>query len=109
MIRHLCGYLFEESVHLINWDIRARDLTVQSHSPDYVPGKRFLDKPVYVLTSGRTFSAAEEFTFDLRNHERATVVGDTTGGGGHTVAGYVFDFEGFRMMIRVPYGRAYTP
>jgi hypothetical protein len=109
MIRFVCGYLFEEDTHLINWDIRVRGKTVQSYSPDYVPGRRILEQPVYVLTSRNTFSAAEEFTFDLRNLERATVVGDTTGGGGHTVAGYVFDFDGFRMGIRIPYGRAYNP
>ena len=109
MIRFICGYLFEEETHLINWDIRAENKTVQSYSADYVPGRRLLEQPVYVLTSGNTFSAAEEFTFDLKNLERATVVGDTTGGGGHTVAGYVFDFDGFRIMMRVPYGRAYNP
>lgn len=109
MIRFVCGYLFDEEQHLINWDIRAEDKTVQSHSADYVPGQRITEQPVYVLTSGSTFSAAEEFTFDLRNLERATVVGDTTGGGGHTVAGFTFDFDTFRMGIRVPHGRAYNP
>ncbi len=109
MIRYLCGYLFPEDTHLINWDIRAEKKTVQSYSADYVPGKRLLQQPVYVLTSRQTFSAAEEFTFDLRNLERATVVGDTTGGGGHTVRGKVFDFQQFRIGIRVPYGRAYDP
>jgi hypothetical protein len=109
MIRFICGYLFEENTHLVNWDIRAENLTRQSFSADYVPGKRSTEQPVYILTSDRTFSAAEEFTFDLRNLERATVVGDTTGGGGHTVAGYDFSFDGFRVGIRVPYGRAYNP
>ncbi|UCH82859.1 MAG: S41 family peptidase [Candidatus Latescibacterota bacterium] len=109
MIRFICGYFFEDDTHLINWDIRAENKTVQSYSADYVPGKRLLEQPVYVLTSGNTFSAAEEFTFDLKNLERAIVVGDTTGGGGHTVAGYTFDFDGFRMGIRLPYGRAYNP
>ncbi len=109
MIRFICGYLFDEEKHLINWDIRAEKKTVQSHSADYVPGRRITEQPVYVLTSENTFSAAEEFTFDLRNLERATVVGDTTGGGGHTVAGYTFDFDTFRMGIRVPHGRAYNP
>jgi retinol-binding protein 3 len=109
MIRFICGYLFDENQHLINWDIRALKKTVQSYSADYVPGKRIIKQPVYVLTSDRTFSAAEEFTFDLKKLKRATVVGDTTGGGGHTVAGYAFDFGGFRIGIRVPYGRAYDP
>ncbi len=109
MIRYLCGYLFAEETHLINWDIRAEKMTAQSYSADYVPGKRILDQPVYVLTSRNTFSAAEEFTFDLRNLERATVVGDTTGGGGHTVSAHTFDFDGFRIGLRVPYGRAFNP
>jgi hypothetical protein len=109
MIRFICGYLFEEDTHLINWDIRAEHKTVQSYSADYVPGRRIIAQPVYVLTSPQTFSAAEEFTFDLRNLERATVVGDTTGGGGHTVASETFAFDGFRMNIRLPYGRAYNP
>ena len=109
MIRFVCGYLFEEKEHLINWDIRAEGKTVQSYSADYVPGKRITEQPVYVLTSGRTFSAAEEFTFDVKNLERAIVVGDTTGGGGHTVAGYMFDFDSLRVSMRIPYGRAYNP
>ncbi|NIO29709.1 MAG: hypothetical protein GTO29_14275 [Candidatus Latescibacteria bacterium] len=109
MIRFICGYLFEENAHLINWDIRAKKKTVQSYSADYVPGRRITEQPVYILTSDRTFSAAEEFTFDLRNLERATVVGDTTGGGGHTVASRIFDFDGFRVGMRLPYGRAYNP
>ena len=109
MIRFLCGYLFQEDTHLVNWDIRAEKKTVQSYSADYVPGRRLLEQPLYILTSENTFSAAEEFTFDLQNLGRATVVGDTTGGGGHTVAGFMFDFPGFRIGIRVPHGRAYNP
>ncbi|MBU0742034.1 S41 family peptidase [bacterium] len=109
MIRLICGYLFAEDTHLVNWDIRAEKKTVQSYSPDYVPGRRLTEQPVYILTSGNTFSAAEEFTFDLRNLERATLVGETTGGGGHTVSSHIFDFGDFRMGIRVPRGRAYNP
>ena len=43
MIRFIAGYLFEENEHLINWDIRAEDKTVQSYSADYVPGQRMLE------------------------------------------------------------------
>ena len=109
MIRFLAGYLFEESTHLINWYQRAKDRTIQSWSADVVPGRRLSDVPVYVLTSRSTFSAAEEFTFDLKHLERATIIGDTTGGGGNTVAGHVFDFDGFRVESRLPYGHAYDP
>jgi hypothetical protein len=41
------------------------------------------DRPVYVLTSARTFSAGENLTYALQALGRATVVGEVTGGGAH--------------------------
>lgn len=71
-----------------------------------VPGPLYLEKPVYLLTSSHTFSAAEQFAYDLRNLKRVTIVGETTGGGAnpgdiHAVG------EGFAVFI--PQGRAYSP
>lgn len=72
-----------------------------------VPGKKFGDgKPVYVLTSARTFSGGEEFTYDLKNLKRATIIGEKTGGGAHPVRGQRID-EHF--MIGVPFARAINP
>jgi len=51
----------------------------------HVPGRRRPHIPVYVLTSGRTFSGGEDFAYTLQQHGRATVVGEMTGGGAHTV------------------------
>ena len=49
-----------------------------------VPGRRYgPDRPVYVLTSRATFSAAEGFAYGLQALGRAVIVGDTTGGGAH--------------------------
>lgn len=49
-----------------------------------VPGRRYgPDRPVYVLTSRATFSAAEGFAYSLQALGRAVIVGDTTGGGAH--------------------------
>jgi len=109
MIQLLAGYLLAESEHLINWYVRARDETVQSWSQGYVPGNRSTDTPLYILTSGRIFSAAEEFTFDMKNLERATIVGETTGGGGNTVASYAFDFGNFQVGMRASWGAATDP
>ena len=41
----------------------------------------YLGKPVYVLTSQRTFSGGEEFAYDMQTFKLATLVGETTGGG----------------------------
>lgn len=51
----------------------------------YVPGERYVDKPVYVLTSRRTFSAAESFSYSMKSMKRATIVGEVTKGGGNPV------------------------
>jgi len=40
-------------------------------------------KPVYVLTSPMTFSAAEQLSYDLQAFKRAVIVGEVTGGGSH--------------------------
>lgn len=53
---------------------------------DAVAAPAFPTQPVYVLTSTRTFSAAEEVAFDLQTAGRAIVVGETTGGGGNPSA-----------------------
>ena len=50
-----------------------------------VPGPRRTDVPLYVLTSRRTGSAGEEFSFVLHNQHRATLVGERTAGAGHMV------------------------
>jgi C-terminal processing protease CtpA/Prc len=41
------------------------------------------DKPVYILISPRTFSGAEQFAYNFKMLKRATLVGETTGGGAH--------------------------
>ena len=109
MIQLLTGYLLDEQEHLINWYQRDEDRTVQSWSQAYVPGKRITEAPVYILTSGATGSAAEEFTFDLENLGRATIVGDTTAGAGNTVQTFVMDYEAFRVGMRASYGAATDP
>jgi C-terminal processing protease CtpA/Prc len=63
-------------------------------------------KPVYVLTSKRTFSGGEEFSYDLQSLRRAKVVGETTGGGAHPVAPHELD-EMFTIMV--PWGRPINP
>lgn len=54
-----------------------------SHWLSPTRGSRLADKPVYILTSDVTLSAAEQFTYNLKMLKRATVIGDTTGGGAH--------------------------
>jgi hypothetical protein len=71
-----------------------------------VQGKRRPDIDVYVLTSNKTFSAAEEFTYNLKNLKRATIIGETTGGGAHPGGTRVATD---RFTVWVPTGRAINP
>ncbi|MDZ3832113.1 MAG: S41 family peptidase [Sphingopyxis sp.] len=61
---------------------RPSDRLTPRLSPPAPAGRRFgEDKPVYVLTSKRTFSAAEALAYDLQALKRAIIVGEITGGG----------------------------
>ncbi|MDQ3170520.1 MAG: S41 family peptidase [Acidobacteriota bacterium] len=84
MIGILSSYLFNGVVHLNDFYIRETDSKSELFTTADVQGRKYGEtKPVYVLTSDRTFSAAEEFTYNLKNLKRATIVGETTGGGAH--------------------------
>ena len=45
---------------------------------------QYINKPIYILTSNGTFSAAEKFTSLLQESKRAIVIGEKTIGGGHS-------------------------
>jgi len=107
MIQLLTSYLYDtEPRHLNTFHFRPTDSYRQFWTFPYVPGRRMQDVPVYVLTSSFTFSAAEEFTYNLKHMGRATVVGETTAGGAHPVQRHSAT-EGF--VIAIPYGRAINP
>ncbi|MEM0986438.1 MAG: S41 family peptidase [Pseudomonadota bacterium] len=63
---------------------RPTDTLTQNFTQPHISGKRFgPDKPVYILISPKTFSAAEALAYDLRALERAVIVGEPSGGGAH--------------------------
>jgi C-terminal processing protease CtpA/Prc len=85
MVAFLCSYLFAERTHLNDFWMRANNETRESWTSEQVPGAKFTTQPIYVLTSRRTFSGAEEFSYNLKHLKRATIVGEVTGGGAHPV------------------------
>jgi hypothetical protein len=83
-IGFISSYLFDKRVHLNDFYVRETGRRQSFYTSEAVDGRRYGErKPVYILTSRRTFSAAEEFTYNLKNLERAIIVGETTGGGAH--------------------------
>ena len=102
----LCSYFFDESDAPQRIYTRTTDTTQQYWSLPVVPGKKLLGKDVYVLTSSRTFSGAEEFAYNLQSQKRGTIVGETTGGGAHPTRGFRSTSTS---AIGVPFARAINP
>ncbi|MCB0720921.1 MAG: hypothetical protein KDC42_01350 [Ignavibacteriae bacterium] len=106
-IQLICSYLFgEEPVHLNDLYFRPNDTLEQYWTLKEIKGKRMPDVPVYVLTSSFTFSGAEEFSYNLKNLNRATIVGETTGGGAHPGGTEIVNDD---FVMNIPSGRAINP
>jgi hypothetical protein len=78
-----CSYLFPGATHLNDIYTASTGETKQFWSLAYLPGSRYLDRPVYLLCSGETFSGGEDFCYTLQAQGRAEVIGEPTGGGAH--------------------------
>jgi C-terminal processing protease CtpA/Prc len=99
MVRLLASHFFVERTALIQTFRRASEpqITVD-YTLTELTGRRVPAIDIFVLTSKRTFSAAEAFTFALQDRGRAVVVGETTRGGAN--AGRYRDLPyGFRVFI----------
>ena len=108
MISLIVSYFYptNSKVHLNSFFYRPNNSTFESYTLESIDGRRMPDKKLYVLTGSKSFSAAEEFCYDLKQLKRATLVGAVTGGGAHTVEPRQID-ENFEMFV--PTGRAINP
>jgi retinol-binding protein 3 len=102
----LCSYFFDKPTHLNDIFNRPNNTTRQYWSHPSLPGKKLVGKDLYVLTSNRTFSGAEEFAYNMQAQKRGTLVGETTGGGAHPTTGFrLTDHFG----VGVPFARSINP
>lgn len=106
-VQLFCSYLFGETpVHLNSIYFRPTNETTEFWTLKDLDGPRYVDKPVYVLTSSRTGSGAEECAYNLKNLKRAIIVGEVTWGGANP-GGTVRLNDHFDAFI--PVGRAINP
>jgi retinol-binding protein 3 len=105
MVALLTSYLLPAypAVHLTDLYWPKADRTQQSWTLPHVSAPRYLHQPVYVLIGPDTFSAAEEFAYNLKHLKRAVIVGETTAGGANPGSGFRLH-DHFWMFI--PTGRA---
>lgn len=107
MVAFLTSYLLDsEPVHLNSFYYRPDDNFKQFWTVPVISGKRYVDKPVYILTSNYTFSGAEEFSYNLKHLKRATIIGEVTGGGANP--GFIHQLTK-HVSVFIPNGRAINP
>jgi len=100
------GYFFDKPVHLFDLENRENNSYRQMWSAEWVPGKKYLNKPVYIVMSGRTFSGGEELAYDFKQLNRAILVGQNTKGGAH--GRYPVDINE-HFFIAIPKERSVNP
>ena len=102
-----CSYFLPERPQHLN-DIFHADTgeTRQFWSLPYLPGNRYLGRPLYVLTSSHTFSGGEDITYTLQALGRAEVIGETTGGGAHPTRPFPISEA---VHIAIPFARSINP
>jgi len=107
MVALIAGYLFEKRTHLNDLYWREGQRIEEFWTDENVAGPQYgIKKAIYVLTSKLTFSAAEEFAYDLKALKRATIIGEITGGGANPGGDRRLsaNFSAF-----IPNGRAINP
>jgi C-terminal processing protease CtpA/Prc len=106
-VAFLASFLFPDG------EVQLSDIIEGPHGPahqfwtsGYLPGPRYLDRPVFVLVSSATFSGGESLAYDLQALGRVTVVGEVTRGGAHpsTVVSL-----GENVELRLPIARTVNP
>ena len=103
-----CSYLVDDGKPVHFNDIFRADTgeTRQFWALPYVPGTRYPDQPVYLLTSDHTFSGGEDLCYTLQALGRAEVIGETTGGGAHPTRPFQVSPA---VHIAVPFARSVNP
>jgi len=106
MVSQIESYFFREKTHMNDLINRsAKDTTVFYADPAKADSLN-LAMPVYILTSHKTFSAAEDFSYGMQQAKRAIIVGEITGGGAHPQNPFSIG-QGF--VSSIPFARSYNP
>lgn len=107
MIQLMSSYFLNGRVHLNSFICPRNGKHEQYWTYANLNGVRMLSQPVYILQSSQSFSAAEEFAYNLQALRRATIIGDTTGGGAHD--NHTYGLPDLGVTISIPFTRAVNP
>jgi hypothetical protein len=106
MVSQIESYFFKEKTHMNDLINRSANDTAVFYADPAKADSLNLAMPVYILTSHKTFSAAEDFSYGMQQAKRATIVGEITGGGAHPQMPFSIG-QGF--VCSIPFARSYNP
>lgn len=106
MVQYLCSYFFNQKLLLNSLYWREGNKTQEFWTLDEVGGPKMEDVPLFIITSERTFSGAEEFSYNMQTQKRGTLVGQTTGGGANPGRSMRIDDH---LSVFIPTGKAVNP
>lgn len=104
----IASYFMPEGGELMRYHTRGEPVFV-TRSVELPDGaKRYLNKPVYLVTSGSTGSACEALAYVLKYHNLAVVLGEKSAGAGHALTAQLTPV-GFGMAAFIPNTRPEHP
>lgn len=106
MVQYLCSYFFNQKLLLNSLYWREGNSIQEFWTLDEIGGIKIPDIPLFIITSERTFSGAEEFSYNMQTQKRATLVGQTTGGGANPGGSKRINDN---LSIFIPTGKAINP
>lgn len=99
MVELFLSYFFDKKIKLSEIYTRYNDKTIKSYTMQKVNGKKYLDKPVYILVNNKTISAAEALAYNLQQNKIAKIIGDKTYGAANPVKAF---FIGNKYHLFIP-------
>ena len=106
MVQYLCSYFFDEVLHLNSLHYRQDNRVDEFWTLEEVGGKKMANIPLFVITGEGTFSGAEEFSYNMQTQKRATLIGQTSGGGANPGGTRGINEQ---LSVFIPTGRAVNP
>jgi C-terminal processing protease CtpA/Prc len=85
MVKLFLSYFFDKKIKLNETYTRYNDKTTEYYTMQNVNGKKYLNKPVYILVNNKTISAAEALAYNLQQNKVAKIIGDKTYGAANPV------------------------
>ncbi|MBA2613038.1 MAG: S41 family peptidase [Bacteroidetes bacterium] len=101
----IAKHFIKERKHMFELTLRNRENNYNLYCEPDSEYAGLYETPLYILTSYKTFSAAEMLTYFLKTEHRAVIVGEQTRGGAHN-APKSFLYKDF--IIALPHGKAYS-